>query len=657
MTKQNKTAEIKSSKKGRGRAKPAILYEQNDDLFGQNQSVEKILPALGGDSVQTQAARLGDPRLQSVQRQTMAARVGQVQGNQHLHRVTSAVQRTPESRTPVEQANLTPISNLSNLPIQLQRSGRVGAAHYEENPRDVIAIRMPYNIGDFDAVLEVINRVVQQFGSSSRTYTNDTNFRLMLRSFLQEIGHPSISGGEPVMTRQRWLRLRIRLVRGEGRRINGLQLLRPQREVRVETPEVVESRERPEPSPPREIEQAPTEAPAPTAEQAPAEEGGTLSWIAGGAEALGNLASGRWVWNPITSQMAEWEAELDRIGEQGSPTTLGSVLIVPVSLLFVILQSIVGLLDLLARLNPLSLALRGTATGIRAAAGQYTREEFMRDAEAVGEEALDIITLGLRNAFRHLQEGIEEANAFRITQAVGEIVMAALAILGIFRGIRGASSAGRLSAAVAEEAAMPVEQVRPSAPTEPAGQTVRPSAPTEPAPEVRSPGRRTGEAQIGLRIERTFNTETVARQVRNEYVSGEARGGYIECVRYESFVEHWYESGGTGRPPLAFVDSGGTFVYDATRIGQAPPDLLIEGTRRRLGRRPLPPIRAAILDAEVARQIMTEHARRGGQVFRMRNPEAFRQSWRRFGGEGEPPIAFMNHEGVLMVNMEALGTQ
>lgn len=182
-----------------------------------------------------------------------------------------------------------------------------------------------------------------------------------------------------------------------------------------------------------------------------------LTDIGSGSEYLGNLVSGRWLWVPITRQLAHWEAELDRIGEEGAPTNLGSALLIPVSILFVALQAIVGLLDLLARLNPMSLALRSAATIVSAHTGQYSREDFTRDALAVGDEALDIISLGLRQAFRHLGEGIEEGNAFRITQAVSEIVLAAIAILGIFRTIRARTSAGRVAAAVADERVRPVD--------------------------------------------------------------------------------------------------------------------------------------------------------------------------------------------------------
>jgi hypothetical protein len=604
MAKCNKATEKNSNKNNLSKAKPSATVDSGNGLIGQTRLPVDLYQVELNASIQAQASQLGDTRLNAIQRQELAAQIGQKQGNRHLGRLTSGVTEANHTKIARLRRPLHPTPNLSTGPIQMLRSGSVDSVQYNESPRDVIAINMPYQIGDFETILTNINLVVQQFGSSSRTYTNDVNFQLMLRSFLQEIGHPSMSGGGPVMTRQRRLRLRIRLNRGEGRRINGLQLLRPRTEVEVATPERVEARPQPEPrptsEPPGEIEER-----APAGEQAAApEQRVSISDIASGAETIGNIASSRWMWDPITRQMAEWEAELDRIGEQGSPTTLGSILIVPVSLLFVILQSIVGLLDLLARLNPLNLAMRATATSIRASAGQYTREDFLRDAEAVGEEALEIITLGLRAAYRHLQEGIEEANAFRITQAIGEIALAAMAIFGVFRGIRVRSSAGRMAAAVAEERVAPAapieptppgETVRPTAPTEPAAtaEPVRPTAPTEPAVEgrMRQPGRRPEVSPARPRVERVFNTEEVARQVRDSYMSGEARGGWDAAYSQESLQAHWRGIGGRGRPPLAFVDTNGHLVFDATRLGMPPERMIAGGTARRMARRPPAPSR------------------------------------------------------------------
>ncbi|MBN2007662.1 MAG: hypothetical protein JXA21_30235 [Anaerolineae bacterium] len=52
---------------------------------------------LAADSVQTQAAQLGDGRLGTVQRQSMAAFIGRTQGNQHVQRVVKAMRAEKNS--------------------------------------------------------------------------------------------------------------------------------------------------------------------------------------------------------------------------------------------------------------------------------------------------------------------------------------------------------------------------------------------------------------------------------------------------------------------------------------------------------------------------------------------------------------------------------
>jgi hypothetical protein len=219
---------------------------------------------------------------------------------------------------------------------------------------------------------------------------------------------------------------------GWGGRVRRFILITP----RVEIPE--ESRGQSESmlpaleeSPPPVPEPVPT---SPTPTPTPREEG--LGSLAEGLETLGDFTSARWLWNPINEQMAEWEGELDRTGEQGAPDTFSQVVLIPIAVLFTILHAIVGTLDLIARLNPWNVALQIQATEIRVLSGQYSRDDLIRDATELGDAALDIITLGIRGAINHLQEGIEEGNAFRITQAVSEFALAALALFGIGRIIR-----------------------------------------------------------------------------------------------------------------------------------------------------------------------------------------------------------------------------
>ena len=82
MAKQNQVKKAKSDEKRQPRSKPAFIEELTGDLAG--------LAQLSGGSIQAQAARLGDTRLQTAQRRAVAAHIGRVQGNHHLQRVVAA---------------------------------------------------------------------------------------------------------------------------------------------------------------------------------------------------------------------------------------------------------------------------------------------------------------------------------------------------------------------------------------------------------------------------------------------------------------------------------------------------------------------------------------------------------------------------------------
>ncbi|GEM_PF-1405488 len=167
--------------------------------------------------------------------------------------------------------------------------------------------------------------------------------------------------------------------------------------------------------------------------------------LAEAAETLADISSARYIWDPVNEQLNSWEEELDQIGEQSGNFGIGTnALMGAVALLYVILRSITGLLDLLARLNTASVALNASATSIRLTLSENPEEEISQIADEVGETALDILTLGLLQAISHMREGIREANTFRISQAVGEIAIAVLALLGIIRGVR-SLRAGSLS--------------------------------------------------------------------------------------------------------------------------------------------------------------------------------------------------------------------
>jgi hypothetical protein len=91
MPKQNQAVEAKSDKRSWPKVKPTVVEEWTDDLAGLAKLPGGPIAAIGDGSIQAQAALLGDKRLQSVQRRTLAAQIGRAQGNRHLQRVIASV--------------------------------------------------------------------------------------------------------------------------------------------------------------------------------------------------------------------------------------------------------------------------------------------------------------------------------------------------------------------------------------------------------------------------------------------------------------------------------------------------------------------------------------------------------------------------------------
>ncbi|MEW5958058.1 MAG: hypothetical protein AB1801_10065 [Chloroflexota bacterium] len=91
MPKQNRAAETKSDQKSRPKLKPSLVEELTDDVAGLAQLPGSPVAAVGDGTIQTQAAWLGNPRLQNTQRQAMAAQIGRVQGNGQLQRVVASM--------------------------------------------------------------------------------------------------------------------------------------------------------------------------------------------------------------------------------------------------------------------------------------------------------------------------------------------------------------------------------------------------------------------------------------------------------------------------------------------------------------------------------------------------------------------------------------
>jgi hypothetical protein len=94
MAKHHRAAEDKSDKKGRPETKLVIVTKPAGALAsGLAEFPAGPIGAADGGTIQAQAAQLGDLRLQSAQRQALAAQIGRVQGNQHLQRVVASLKR------------------------------------------------------------------------------------------------------------------------------------------------------------------------------------------------------------------------------------------------------------------------------------------------------------------------------------------------------------------------------------------------------------------------------------------------------------------------------------------------------------------------------------------------------------------------------------
>ena len=91
MAKQNKTTEITSKKQRRSRVKTPPVAELTEELARLSKLPGGSVATMGDGTIKTQAGWLGNTRIQTVQRQALAIQIGQVQGNDHLQRVLTAV--------------------------------------------------------------------------------------------------------------------------------------------------------------------------------------------------------------------------------------------------------------------------------------------------------------------------------------------------------------------------------------------------------------------------------------------------------------------------------------------------------------------------------------------------------------------------------------
>ena len=90
MAKQKKSTERQADEKKQAKSKPGLAA---DLLRGQANltNISDPIVAIEDSSIKAQAAQLSDSHLRPAQRQTLAAHIGQVQGNRHLRRVIASL--------------------------------------------------------------------------------------------------------------------------------------------------------------------------------------------------------------------------------------------------------------------------------------------------------------------------------------------------------------------------------------------------------------------------------------------------------------------------------------------------------------------------------------------------------------------------------------
>ncbi|BBO89454.1 DUF4157 domain-containing protein [Desulfosarcina ovata] len=510
------------------------------------------------------------------------------------------------------------------------RRGTADGVQFQESPRDVIALRLSNISGDMSSILSSIDAVMANFGSADRSYVRALDFAALLEARLAELGHPAATGGGPRMSRDRWLTIRVRIVRGQGGRIEGLRLM-PQARV-TEAPEGLEI-EGEQPEPVLEVRPPVVEAPR----EEPTEPVGWRGWaesIGEGLEAAGDLVSGRWFWDPIMDQMAEWERDLAAIGETEGRTIEVSgteAALIPIGILFTVIYGILGTANLLAEVNPYNLVLQELSRRARALSGSYTRAQFERDMRVVGEEAWGILTLGLGRAIDHMREGIRDANTFRTTQAVTEIVMAIEAVIGLVAGVRSMSSSARMSAAVEAEAATGVE----------AGAVEAATRPTEPGPGA---------------VERSTVPEPDLPYRTTEPGAGAAERATVP----EPDLPHRATEPGVGAAERTTVPEPG-LAERPTEAGPAPTE---RTTTPEQGPptegRPTGPagglrVRRPIRDLAEARQLRDRLVSEAEGVELMPDHAYFAEEYRALGGTGEVPYAYEQTNGRVVVDTTRVG--
>jgi len=106
MANQNQPLKVQAEKKSQHKAEvPSVEF--GEELAGPEQLPGGPVLAFGGGSSEEQAARLGDIRVQSAQRRTLARQIGRTQGNLHLQRVVSQLAEDAEEPLPSHSSSLS----------------------------------------------------------------------------------------------------------------------------------------------------------------------------------------------------------------------------------------------------------------------------------------------------------------------------------------------------------------------------------------------------------------------------------------------------------------------------------------------------------------------------------------------------------------------
>lgn len=97
MNNQTPAMTTQPDKKNGHKPELAVLPEQASELAGVAGLSSGLLGATGDGTIEAQSTRLRDPRLQTVQRQAMAAQIGHTQGNHHLQGLIRSLKHQHES--------------------------------------------------------------------------------------------------------------------------------------------------------------------------------------------------------------------------------------------------------------------------------------------------------------------------------------------------------------------------------------------------------------------------------------------------------------------------------------------------------------------------------------------------------------------------------